>query len=794
VISDLRHALRSLAGNPGFFAAAVGTLALGIGANAVMFTAVSAVLLRPLPYPHPEQLVKLSEMWRGAPNAIAPANFLDWQRRSHSFDAMAAFVPDAMNLSDVSEAERVPAARVSPNFFDLLGVKPVVGRLFAPDDDTPGRQDVVVVRASFWQTTLGGDPHVVGRMLTLDGDRYQIAGVVPDSVDQPTDKTGIWRPLVVPPAQKVVRGAHYLFAIGRVKSTVTVAQADEELVAIGEALRRENPVTNERVGAGAIRLDLDGVRDTRRPLWLLFGATGVVLLIACVNVAHLLLARGSGRRTELAIRTALGASRGRLVRQLATESLLLALAGGAAGLFLAMWGVVAIRAAVPETLAAVGRARVDGQVLGFTMALAAATSLLFGTFPALRLSAVSLETVMRTGSRTSTSRRAAGRVVITLQVALAVVLVVGAALLGESLLKTLRVNPGFDTDDLAVARIVLPGKSYDTGERQRQFFRQLIERVTAVPGVQGAAVATRMPLRPQAGNMTFTVDTTPPKALDGVVVQEISPDYFRVLRLPILQGRPLTEDDAARFTSAMVSRRFARQTWGTDEVIGRRFRMGPTYITEGNPWMEVVGVVEDVRQVHLAARPSPQVYLPYSHTVWAPTELAVRASIDPGVVFGAIRSAVRDLDRNLPVTALYTMRDVIDRSVSGSRFNTLLVGLFAALALVLALVGIHGVIAYSVGQRLTEIGIRVALGARRADVLRLIGGEGLVLVAAGLVAGLAGAALASRALEGMLYGVTRLDPWTYAATGLSILATATAACLIPTLRATRVDPASVLRQ
>jgi len=793
MISDLRHAFRFLLRNPGFAAAAVATLALGLGANSAMFTVVREVLLRRLPYSEPDRLVKLWEYFDGDRNVIAPANYFDWTARAKSFATTAAFVPEAVNLSGISDAERLEAARVSTSFFDVLEVTPLAGRRFAPADEGSDA-DIAVVRESFWRTTLGSDPDVIGRTIRLDGNPFEIVGVMPDSIEQPSRQTQIWRVLRVPAEQRVTRGAHYLQAIARLAPGVTVAQANSELAAIGRELARLHPQTNARVGAAVFGLQDDLVRTNRPTLWIIFAATAVLLLLACVNVAHLLLARSSARRAEVAVRSALGATRGRLARQLIAESLVLAVAGAAAGVLVAIWTMVAIRSLVPDSLEEVRRASVDVTVLLFTGGMSLITALLFGTLPALRLSAVPLAQVARAQPANVSTRTGSGRLLIVLQVALAVVLVVGAGLLLGSFARLRSVDPGFDVNNLVVARIALPQQGYPDGPSRRRFFRQLLDRVQATGGVESAAAATRIPLRSQSANMTFTVDTAPAKDLNGVIVQEMSPELVSTLRLRVLRGRSIEEADATQGTSVAVSRSFATRTWGTEEVVGRRLRMGPTYISEGMPWLTVVGVIDDVKQYQLGAQSGPQVYLPYGQTQpWSPAEIVVRSTLPAETVVSTIRALVRQLDPNQPVTSVYTMREVISQSVAKPRFNAVLVGAFAAVALLLAVIGIYGVISYAVSQRRREMGVRIALGARRADVLRLVAADGLTVVGTGLLLGLGAAALLTRSLEGMLFGIQPLDLSTYVFATIVMSVAAVAACAVPTLRATRVDPADVLR-
>jgi putative ABC transport system permease protein len=794
MLTDLRFALRLLIQNPGFALAAIATLAVGIGANTAMFSVVYAVLLRPLPYEQPGRLVRLWESWQGHRNLIAPANYLDWRERSRSFARTAAFVPGAANLAGTGEAERIPVAHVDADFFTVLAVQPIMGRTFTLTDESPTGY-VALIRESFWRVRLGSDPNVLGRTLTLDGVPYGIVGVLPDSVDQPSRDTVVWRPLYIAPVHRTTRGAHYLSVIGRLQDGVSVRQADEELRAIGADLARAHPTTNARVGAAVVSLHDDGSRNSRTAVLVLFGATAALLLLACVNVAHLLLARGTAREAELAVRAAIGATRARLLRQLLSESVVLAGIGAAAGLLIALWTTLGLRSLVPDTFAEARRAEVNLQVFAFAVAATFATVALFGLLPAIRLSRVSLGSTTRAQATHVTRRATSGRPLIVMQVALAVILVIGAGLLVGTMVNLRQMAPSFATRDLVVGRVPLPAAKYPTGAAQRTFFRDLLDRLEGIGGVEAAAVATRLPLRAQSGRMTFTVDTMPRSSLDGVVVQEMSPRLLEILGIQVLGGRSFKEADSASQHAVLVSRRFALNTWNSLDVVGRRLRMGPTYIEEGFTWFTVVGVVDDVRQFSVATRPAPQVYLPYGQptTTWAASELVVRTSLPAPQAFAAIRAAVKEVDPAQPVAALSTMEGVLEGTLAQPRFTALLVSTFAGLALLLAVIGIYGVISYAVARRSREIGVRMALGATTTDVLRLVGLEGIWLIVLGLLVGVAGAAVAARGLSGILFGVQTVDPKTYALAASLMLVTAILACLVPTLRATRVDPATVLK-
>ena len=794
MLSDLRFALRLLTLNPGFAFAAITTLALGIGANTAMFTVVYEVLLRPLPYERPDRLVKLWQAWEGHLNVIAPANYADWRERSRSFEGTAAFVAGAANLAGTGEAERVPVAHVSASFFEVLRLKPVLGRTFSAADELPAAH-IAVIRESFWRAKLAADPGVLGRTLMLDGVPYEIVGVLPDAIEQPSRETVIWRPLYIPPAQLKVRGAHYLSVIARLNDTVTLGQADAELRTIAADLTREHPDTNKHVSATVVSLQSDGARHSRRAVLVLFWATAALLLLACVNVAQLLLARGAARDGELALRAAIGASRARLLRQLLSESLVLAFAGAVGGLLVAMWTLFGVRSMIPDAFADARRAELNLQVFGFAATAALATVVLFGLIPAVRLSRAPLALMTRSLGAQVTRRAAAGRPLIVLQVALAVVLVIGAGLLLNTLFNLRDRTPAFASSTLVTGRVALPSAKYETGAARRIFFRTLLDRLDGILGVDGAAVATRLPLRPQTAQMTFTVDTTPRTSVPGVVVQEMSPRLLELLGISILQGRTLEEADATTPQTVLVSRAFAQRTWGSVDVLGRRLRMGPVYIDEGNPWLTVVGVIEDVPQFSVGTAAAPQVYLPYGQptAAWAAGEIVIRTTLPAEEAFAVLRGAVRELDGSQPVSALATMASAVDRTLAQPRFMALLTATFAGLAVLLAVIGIYGVVSYAVAKRTREIGVRVALGASRGDVLRLIGLEGLWLVLAGLGLGLLGSALASRGLRGTLFGVSALDMTTYVIASSIMLLAAVLASAVPTLRATRVNPATVLR-
>ena len=804
LMQDIRYALRMLAKNPAFTAIAIVALALGIGANSAIFSVVNAVLLRPLPFKHPEQLVMLWEnaSHMGFPqNTPSPANFLDWQKQSQSFTGMAAMAERSFNLTGVGEPERLDGRRVSANLFDLLGVPAALGRTFVPDDDRPGTH-VVVLSYSLWQRRFGSDPEIIGRALALNGESYTIIGVVPRFVQLPgfeNRKDQLWMPIAFPPEEAAQRGNHFLEVIARLKSGVTLKQAQAEMETIAARLAGQYPDDNTRIGAVVVPLHEQVVGDMKPALLVLLGAVAFVLLISCANVANLLLARAAVRQKEIALRLAIGASRARLTRQFLTESVLLALFGAGFGLLLALAGIRILKTFIPSTISQVDAITIDARVLMFTALLAVITGIAFGIAPAIHGSHLNLNDTLKEGGRDSSGgrkgNRARGLLVIG-EVAVSFVLLVGAGLLINSFLHLRNLDPGFRVDHLLTMKVDLSEVKYPDRDRRAAFFDEVIRRVRALPGVQSAAVAGNLPLTYNGDSMTISVEGVPdppPDQRPDVIYRVIGPDYFRTMGIPIIRGRDLTDQDKADAKDVVViSEKTAQYFWPGQDPIGKRLKPGS--ITSNIPWRQVIGIVKDVRQNDLIAPPKMQMYFNYRQlkTLTA-NALVVRTTIDPMSLAPSVRNVIWSVDKDQTVADIDTMDNIVAEALARQRFSMLLLGLFAVLALLLASVGIYGVISYSVAQRTREIGIRIALGARRADVLQMTVKQGLKLVGAGMMLGLIAAFLLTRVMASLLFGISATDPITFVGISLVLVAVAIIASYVPALRATRVDPIIALR-
>jgi predicted permease len=822
ILQDLRYAFRTAWRDRAFSLIAVLTLALGIGANTALFTIVNAVILAPLPFPQPQQLVRVTIDFTGQhvqDVGLSIPELFDL-RRSELFDDIAGVWPVSANLTETDEPERVETALVDANYFAMLGIGPQLGRVFGVADAQPGITEVAVISDALWQRRFGGDRNVLGRRIRIDNDMYSIIGVAPKAFRHPGRGTAtdveVWAPagwLASPfPAQPVRRAFVLRGALGRLKPGITPALAQQRVDALSATLRAQY-AADYPPGAGwamrVIPLHDDLVGDARPALLTLLAAVGCVLLIACANVANLLLARSSVRQREIAIRRALGAGRARLVRQLLTESVLLAAVGGTLGLFVAVWGVDALVQISPSSLPRLHGVGVNGTVLAFTAGLSICTGLIFGLAPAIQGSHVDLNTVMREASRSAT---AAGRstalrsVLVVGEFALALVLLVGAALLVQSFWRLQRVDLGFNPSSVLTARLWLPQPNdpqsgpYFTHEARVLFYRRVLDRIAALPGVESAGGVTSLPLGGAPGRASFTIEGRAPEA-GNIPVSEVSlvtPGYFAALGIAQVRGRLLDAHDDARAPAAVVvSESFARQFFAGEDPIGKRVSAGagrPATAQAAPPnWLTIVGVVRDVKSARVEAGPAPLMY----RSVWQLSNLnltlAVKTRTDPAVLAESIRREVRAVDPNEPVFAVRTMDDVVASAIGERRFTMLLLALFAATALALSAVGIYGVMAYFVTQRTHEIGIRMALGASRQDVIGMVLGQGVRLAAAGVIAGVIGALLVTRAIAALLYNVSPRDPWTIAALSATLTAVALLACYIPARRATRVDPIRALR-
>ncbi|HEX8145948.1 MAG TPA: ABC transporter permease [Pyrinomonadaceae bacterium] len=800
---DVRYGARAMRANPGFTAVAV--VALGVGANTAIFSVVNAVLLRPLQYPNAERVVVIQELNpEGRRVQVTPANFLDWRAQAATFEHMAAVLTRPANLAVGEEAERVNFAMTSASFFDVFGVRPRAGRFFVPDEEKAGHAPVVVLSHGLWQRRFGADPSVVGKSVTLDGNAYEVVGVAPEGFSYP-DRTEVW----VPPYARVptvsaqqdverARGFGFLAAVALLKPGETLEHARAEMEAITSRLRQQYPESNGKRFDRVETLHENLVGETGRALLLLLGAVALVLLIACANVANLLLARAAGRQKEMAVRAALGATRLRLARQLLVESVLLALAGGAAGLLLGWWGVDLLKGLLPAEFPRLADIGVDPRVLGFTLLVSCVTGLAFGLAPALQFTRPDLHGALKESARGSTGGSRAGRLrnlLIVSEVALSLVLLVGAGLLFRSFMTLRAVELGFRPQSLLTFRLSPSGERFQTDAQYSAFFRDVAERVAAIPGVEAVGVINTLPLvkGPTSG---FQVEGRPPLRRDqwpSVNYRSVSPDYFRAAGIAVIKGRAVEERDTADAPLVFViNQALARRDFPNEDPVGKRISngIGP----DGQPnWREVVGVVADVRSEEPGREAAPEVYGSYLQDPFAGMSYVVRSSVEPEGLTPAVREAVRAVDRAQPVAEVRTMEQLVGESFAQPRFNSLILGLFACMALLLAAAGIYGVMSYAVTQRTHEIGIRIALGAQHGDVLRLVVGRGMALALAGVGLGLAAALALTRLLASLLYGVTATDPLTFAGVAVLLAAVALLASYVPARRATKVDPMEALR-
>jgi len=803
---NLRYAARMLSKSPGFAVVAIVTLALGIGANTAIFSVANALLLRPLPYAHPERLVLVYAAKAQAPGAIQPfsfprATFIG--EKSRALSGFAAFTNENFNLTGRGDPEQMSAARVSWNFFDVLGVRPAIGRTFLPEEDQPGAKAVCLISHAVWTRSFGARADIAGQNITLDATPYTIIGVLPRGFQFEPLGTGVdlWAPRlfdlnIVTPAA-IHAGVGFLSAVARLAPGVSAGQADAEMDILNGQYRRENPRMPDADPSVTIRardLQQQTVSNVRTAVLILCGAVGLLLLIACANVAALLLSRALARRKEIAIRAALGASRAALVGQLLAESVLLALAGGALGLALSAWGTHALTRLGQGNLPRVEEIGIDWRVMAFTACLSLVTGLLFGLLPAMQLSRQDLNPVLRAEGRGSAGSRRRSRTrggLVVGQVALSMVLLVGAGLLIRSFVRLRNVRAGFDAHSVLTMSISLPPARYPKGPQMAAFYDQVVKRVAAMPGVRSAAVCSALPVRPVRFSPVLVEGQpeVPLAARPILAIQMVSPAYFRTLRVALRQGREFTEGDNAEAPLvAVVNETLARRFWPHDNPIGKHLLLGRMVKPA-----EVVGVAADVNNLSLAAAPEAEVYLSFPQRPWASMNLILRTAGDPHNWAATARAAVTAVDPDQPVTALNPMEEVLDTSTAQQRFSVFLLGIFSMTALVLAAVGLYGVIAYSVAERTQEMGIRMALGAATGDILRMIVRQGLALALAGLVIGTLAALALTRLMSGMLFQVGAADPVSFAASALLFAAIAALATYLPARRATRVDPTEALR-
>jgi predicted permease len=800
---DVRYALRGLRKNPGFTAVAVLTLALGIGANTAIFSLVNAVLLRPLPYEGADRIV---QVWHTPPPesfpgftrfSVSPANYLDWRAQNHVFEAMAAYGSTTFGWMDGDRPVAVTAGEVAPDLFAVLRARPLLGRTFAPDEESPGKNKVAVLGHRFWRSRLGSEPGVVGKTIRLGGESYTIVGVMPAGFGFPR-WADLWTPLAWSDAERQVRGMHDYRAVARLKPGVTVAQAQAEMDSISRRLEQRYPADNKGWGALIVPLRDEMVGEVRPALLVLFAAVSLVLLIACANVASLVLARTLARRKEIALRAALGASRGRVLQQVLCENVVLALAGGALGLFLAREGVDGIVAFLGESLPRSSEVRVDARALGFTLLISVLTGLAAGLVPALRLMKVNLSEALKQGmGRTASDsggHRTRGALVIV-EVALSLVLLVGAGLMIRTLAVLRAVDPGFDPRGVLSLFLAIPATRYATPAQQIDFFDRALERVRAQPGIDSAGAVNQLPMAGRGSTQPVAIEGHAAAALSEqpeVAVRVLTPGYLRAMQIPLLRGRDVGEADVTgRPGIVLVSESMARRFWPDEDPIGRRLTLS---FYPGVP-REVVGVAGDVKLEGLAdTQASPTLYVPLAQMPQTWMSVVVRGRPQSGDIVPAVTAAIRQVDAEQPVLEVMTLEAFMEDSLAHQRVSMLLLALFAGFAVLLAGLGIYSVLSYAVRRRAPEIGLRVALGARHSDILWIVLGHGLRLTLAGLAIGVLGALALTRLLGGLLFGVRPTDPLTFAAVSVLLCAIALLACYLPARRAMRVDPMIALRQ
>jgi putative ABC transport system permease protein len=803
LLKDMRYGLRMLAKNPGFTLIAIITLALGIGANTAIFSVVNAVVLKPLPYAKPDRLFL---MWGanskdGNQQQLASlADYLDFKKQASSFSELSAVcVPFSFVLSGGGEPEQIQGQYTSANLFSALGVGAALGRTYLEEEDTASGAPVVVLSHGLWQRYFGADPEIVGKSLTLSGSKMTIIGVMPAGF-QFLDAAQLYLPLGQNPVAARGRGVRLLSVVGLLGPESTPEQARAEVKAIAGRLAQQYPDTNTDIGARLVPLQEQVTSKVRPALLILLGAVGFVLLIACANVANLMLARAAARRREVAIRAALGAGRARLVRQMLTESIVLSVVGGAAGVLLAAWGIDLLMALAPSQIPRYNPIGIDSTVLGFTLGVAVITGILFGLAPALQASKLDLQSALKEGGRGAIGdggQRRVRSLLVVAEMAVALVLLVGAGLLIRSFVELLRVDPGYNTSNVLTTMILLPQSSYGQPAQRLAFAGRLEERLKALPEVTSVGVVTRLPLFSALNNSTSFMAIEgrplPPGQHPEVDFRRASTGYFQTLGIPLHAGRLVTEQDITSNTPAVViNEAMARRFWPDEDPVGKRISATGSNPEQG-PWQTIVGVVGNVRHLGLDIEPRPEVYFHMNTSPFFSPIFAIRTTGDPKNLVAAVRAEVRAIDPNLAAAGINTMEQLVAGSLVLRRFSLVLFGVFAAIALLLAAVGIYGVMSYAVTERTHEIGVRLALGAQPRAVLRLVVREGATLALIGVGLGLAGAFALTRVMEGLLYGVSATDPITFTAIPIILIGVALGACAVPARRATKVDPMVALR-
>jgi putative ABC transport system permease protein len=798
MLNDFRYALRQLIKAPSFTIVAILTLALGIGACTAIFSVVNVVLLRPLDYPDPDRVVVIREtnLPKFPEFSVSPPNYLDWEKQTKSYEYLAAYTSAALNLTGEGEPQRLVGVKSTMHYFDVYGIKPLLGRFLLPEEDAVGKNHVVVLSHGFWQRVFGGTRDVIGRSVQLNGEPYQIVGVAPYGFGV-ASKVDVWVPMAFRPdeTKNDARGGHYISVIGRLKNGVTFQQAKAELEVIANQLAVQYPDPQKGWGIFMLPIQDYMVRDVKPVLYTLLGAVGCVLLIACANLANLLLARATARHREISIRAALGAGRGRLVRQLLTESVVLAMCGGIAGIILARWGLDALLALAPSSLPRITEIHLDSTVLIFSLALSVLTGLLFGIAPAWLAARADVNEALKQGTRGSTEGGARGRLrsaLVVIEVTFALVLLGGAGLLARSFMQLANVDPGFIPENATLMRLSLPQKKYAEKDQQTAFANALLERMKNLPGVQAVGVTHSMPL---VGDyvLGFNIEGRPavdPADLPSTNYYSVTPDYFRAMGIRLIRGRIFTpQDDAKAPRVVIINDTMARQFFPNEDPIGKRIN-----ITNGpDTWREIVGIVADIKQYGLDKATSAQSYEPFAQVPFTSLNVVIRTKGSPAALLGALRPTVYAVDKDQPIGSIRPLEEIMADSIARQRFAMLLLTVFSGVALIIAAVGIYGVMAYNVVQRTGEFGIRMALGAQQRDVLRLVLMQGGKLIGLGLLIGLVATLAASYAMRSILFNTSAYDPLTLASITVLLAAVALVACFFPANRATKVNPIEALR-
>jgi putative ABC transport system permease protein len=805
LLQDLRYGARMLRRSPGFTAVVVLTVALGIGANAAIFSVVHAVLLKPLPYPESDRLVMVWEKillpnYQNDENNPSPGNFSDWKNQNTVFENLGAYRNRSFNLTGAGEPVRVEGEQVSAGLFSVLQMNAALGRIFTNEDDRPGGRHVVVMSNGLWKSRFGSNAQILGKTILLDGEGYSVVGVMPPDFHFPDPDDQLWVPIALTPQDLANHGSHNLLVTARLKRNVTQPQAQEELNRIAQRLTELYPDTNTGVQVNVVALREEIAGPVRPVLVALFGAVGFVLLIVCANVASLLLGRASARHREIGIRIALGAGRTRILRQLLTESALLALLGCAFGLFFARWGILALKLLSPPHIPRMDEIQMNTPVLVFSVTISLLAAFIFGVLPALQATHDNVNDSLKEGARESAggARLHTRNLLVILETALGVVVVIGAGLLLRSFLILECVPLGFRPQSVLTFRVIPRGERYSQLAARTTFYQQAIERIEALPGVKSAAAVSFIPLTFVRGSKGFSIEGHGQPAAGQIPMagyDAVTPGYFESLQIPLRSGRDFSWRDTPQAQRVVViNEAMSRTYWPGEDPLGKRIKLGAA--DDPLPWWTIAAVVGDIREFDVLTSPRPTLYLPVSQaddSIYVLRDWLVRANGDPITIASSIRAAMREVDPDLPVSRLRSLEQVRNISVAPQRFNLSLFGLFAALALVLAAVGIYGVMAYSVAQRTREIGIRMALGAQRREVMKLVLGQGVRHAALGVILGLAGAFALSRLMASVLYGVRPTDPITFAGVTLIVAGVALLACYIPARRAMRVDPIVALR-